>query len=148
MLILIKYWGYIGTAVGVALLCLFLHSLDVRRIELNHKEDLASLNKRAKAQCDNDKRITTEISNEYQKNLRAASDKRDALGRMYNDNTCVTVTASGVSGHNAASKDKGLHGKDGVSVGALRNYAFDAEQVGLQLDACQRFLGVLAKGKR
>lgn len=89
------------------------------------------------AQCAADKQVTTEVSRDYQKNL-AALRSRLAAHRVQPDR-CIAV-ARPATGHDAASGTGVAAGSNGVSSGALIEYAGDAEQYRLQLIACQQFV--------
>jgi hypothetical protein len=89
------------------------------------------------AQCAADKQVTTEVSRDYQKNL-AALRSRLAAHRVQPDR-CIAVART-PTGHDAASGAGVATGSNGVSSGALIEYAGDAEQYRLQLIACQQFV--------
>lgn len=88
--------------------------------------------------CNEVQETTREVSHDYQTKLANLNAKYAALKRMH---YCVPINVKTPGRRNATEGDKGLPRADGgITSEALREYARDAEQTGLQLDACQDFL--------
>lgn len=94
--------------------------------------------KASHSQCENDKLIAQEVSNDYQKKLSALDIKLRDLQRVY-ERTCIPIDR-GTGRRNAASSAGELPRSDGIPATALLEYAGDAERVRLRLIACQDFI--------
>jgi len=129
--------GAVGAAACAALWLLW--SLDVAQLELDHKNALAAQKQSLTEQCEKDKAITKEVSDELQTQL---DDVRSQLARAkrMQPNRCVPVLADPAKRDDATANDAQLHHTDGVYSDALLDFAYDAEVVGRQLDACQSFV--------
>jgi len=138
--LLIKYWQPILAAIVTALLALGAHKLDVYRINELHKSALKAQAEALIEQCEKDKKLTTEVSRDYQNNIANLNRKlADAKRMRASAETCVSITGT-TGGRDAAKEDTGLRGTHGVAAESLFDFSGDAEQVGLQLDACQAFI--------
>jgi hypothetical protein len=128
--------GAILTA-GVAFL---LHSFIVNGIKVEHALDLKNQALALNQQCDDDKALTREVSNGLQQKNRNLSAQLDRLKRVQPDRCIVPAPSKPPGRHDAAPPDPELSGQNGVTAGALYDFAADAEQTGLKLDACQSFI--------
>lgn len=107
-------------------------------VDPSHQHDLQALQTHLIDQCNASKRITEDVSHEYEVNLDRLHDRMAAL-RVQHAAKCLLVTKP-PSGDYASTGDKGLPKAYGIASQSLYDYGFDAEQVGQQLDACQRFI--------
>lgn len=90
------------------------------------------------AQCEADKKLTSEVSNGYQQKIAVLNRRLGELKRMH-QSVCVPV--AGTAGGRDATQGAGeLPRQNGIDAGSLYDYGSDAEQVGLRLDACQEFI--------
>ena len=129
----------IVTALVVGLLAYFLHTWSVARIEASNADALEDQKEALNGQCQKDKQITEETSHAYQTQLTALRDQLAAVKRLQ-PNRCIPTVAKPAFGYDAAPPHPGFPRADGVFTDDLYDFAADAEQVGLQLDACQGFV--------
>ena len=131
----------IASAVGATAcgLLWLLWTADVARLNKAHETALEAQRQSLVAQCEKDKAITKEVSDELQTQL---DDARSQLARAkrVQPNRCVPVLADPAKRNDATPGDTQLHHADGVYSDALLDFAYDAEVVGRQLDACQSFV--------
>jgi len=127
------------TALAVSALAYFLHTWSVARIEAHNAQALDDQKEALNGQCQKDKLITEETSREYQTQV---ADLRTQLAivKRVQPNRCVPTVARPASGRDANADHPGLPGADGVFTDDLYDFAADAEEVGLRLDACQAFI--------
>lgn len=133
----IIYTALIGAA-ACGLLWTF-WSIDAARLRHEKETALEAQRQSLVAQCEKDKQITKEVSDELQTQL---DDARAQLARAkrVQQNRCVPVLADPAKRDDATANDAQLHHTDGVYSDALLDFAYDAEVVGRQLDACQSFV--------
>lgn len=138
MIWILKNWAVILSSMATAALSYMLHSLDVNRIESNHRQELSKQATALNNECAKDKAITEGVSNEYQKHLGDLNKRYNALRVQHS--RCVAVSTSGAPyGHNATPTG-GLSKQNGVTSESLLEFARDCEQVRGQLIGCQSFL--------
>lgn len=140
MLLLLKYWQPILAAVLTAALSYGAHSLDVYRIEDNQRAALEQKATDDKKQCDDDKRITKEASDGFQKRLTDLSGQLDALKRVQPSRCIAVSTPVTACGRNAEASTGKHAGANGITSDALYDFAGQAEKYRLQLIACQSFI--------
>jgi hypothetical protein len=97
------------------------------------------------AQCEADKKLTSEVSNEYQKKITVLNRRVGELKRLHSA-VCVPIAGT-PGGHDAAEGAGKLPRPHGIAAGPLYDFGDDAEQVGLRLDACQDFVRRVWKKK-
>lgn len=99
-------------------------------------------------QCNNDKQITEEVSSEHQRQIIDLRNQLDSIKRV-RPNACIPVhVANSPSGHNDTPANSQFPKPDGsVDSYTLLDFAYDSEQIGLQLDACQNFIKATWKSK-
>ena len=126
-------------AYGVAFLAVFGGGWHVKGIIAEHSLESALSDQKTSmiAQCDADKKLTSEVSNDYQSKIEALNNRISSLKRL-RPAGCVPVTNS-ASGYHAptGSFDAGAHG---VTFESLIEYSGDAEKYRLQLIGCQDFI--------
>lgn len=133
-----KWITHIGVGAAVAVVAFLIHSFLVNRMEKSHAEALAALRTKLVSECDTQQKQTLEDGNALEANLVRA---RAELNRLRNQsNTCIVPRSESIGGTSGPSNDPGLSATYGITAFALREFAFDAEEVGLRLDACQAFL--------
>ena len=139
-----KHYAMIASAAGGAILAamagFLLHSFIVNGIQAKHALELKSQETALNKQCDDDKALTMEISNGLQQKNRNLATQLDRLKRVQPERCVVPAPSKPPGGHDAAPGDTELSGQHGVTAGALYDFAADAEQTGLKLDACQSFI--------
>lgn len=137
-------------AVLTALVAFGVHKLDVVRLEDKQIKALAAQQKQLVAACDKAQKITEEVSHDYQEQLYALGRQLDHLKRVRTTSQCVPTTG-GPAGRDGTPTGGKLSGTHGVRTDWLYDYAAKAEQVRLQLIACQNFIKkereIDAKGK-
>ena len=142
MLFLLNNWKSILCILATAALAFLLHSLDVYRIEAQHRVELEAQAKSLDAQCLKEKAVTEGVSNDYLEKLHALNSRYDSLRVQHG--RCVSVAASKPAVRDNATAAAELPRQDGKSVGltsdALFSFARDAEHVRLQLLGCQSFI--------
>lgn len=126
-------------AYGAAFLAVFGSGWHVRGIIAEHSLESALSDQKASliAQCDADKKITSEVSNDYQSKIQTLNNRIASLKRL-RPAGCVPIS-SPTSGHNeaAGNLDAGTHG---ITAESLIEYGGDAEKYRLQLIGCQDFV--------
>lgn len=138
MLLLLKYWQFLAGVAITAVIAWVLHSLVSGWSEARHQAALDAQEEALYSECAADKQITTEVSNEYQSQLVDLRRQLDAAKRL-RPSVRVPVTST-PGGRDAGAGDTQLPHADGVAAADLLDFAYDAEQVGRQLDACQGFI--------
>lgn len=92
------------------------------------------------AQCSAEKRITQEVSHDYQDKIAGLRRQLADLKRV-RPSMCVTVTgADAATGRDAAAGGGQPAGPDGVRSEFLYDFAAEAEEYRLRLIACQDFV--------
>lgn len=102
------------------------------------KSQLAAQEKAIVAKCEADKKLTSEVSNDYQQKI-AALNRRVGKLRRLQSSACVPVAGT-PGGHDATTGASELPRPHGIIAGSLYDFGSDAEQIGLRLDACQEFI--------
>lgn len=138
-LMLLKYWQPLAAAIATAALAWLLHSVDVHRLEAKHQRNLVSNAAAIQAECTADKRLTAEVSNDYQTRIAALNNELAAVKRL-RPSKCVVPTPIPAPGRNEATSRTKPAEEDGVTSDALYDFAGEAEQYRLQLIACQAFI--------
>jgi len=101
------------------------------------KSALASQQEALVKQCEDSKKITEEVSREYQSKISDLS-KRVAAYKLRKPPACVHVTNT-TSGNDGSPRG-GLVGTDAVNSESLTDYAELAEGYRLRLISCQNFV--------
>lgn len=141
----LTYWrqlaGFLVGLVVVSLIDGAVHRFQVAALEKSHAAQLEAQKADLMALCAKTKQTTEEVSHDYQNQL---STLRDQLARAkrVRPSTCIPVhVAQPAAGRDGAAQHPELPLADGgVAADALLDFAYDAEQVGRQLDACQSFI--------
>lgn len=134
---ILKYWKFgIGALLG-ALIMFGVSEARVWLLNASHEREMAKARQEIVAECEADKKLTEEVSHDYQTQI-AALNRRLADFKRVRRDVCVPVTDT------ASRRDDGAgagHASgDGLSAGTLYDYAGKAEQYRLQLVACQSFI--------
>jgi len=150
---LLKNWRVFLAGASVVAVCMGgWNEIRVGWLNASHASEIAKMKsaqveqeKNLKAACEESKKITEDVSNEFQKNL-AARDDALAAARKLLDRKCpvpvvVAKTSSGrdataCSGKPAGSDDKSA----GVDANALLDIAAEGEKYRIQLIGCQDFV--------
>ena len=136
---LLNNWKSIASAACAIVLCFGLHMLAVHALEVKHRAALVTQQIKMITSCEADKRITLETSYDYEQSLSVLAD-RLVDARRVSKHVCVVPTSKPAARHNDAAPDTRFSETYGVPATAFIDYAGDAEAVGLQLDATQRFI--------
>ena len=110
-----------------------------KRLESRLKEQEALLI----GQCNEQKKLTEEVSNDYQKKLSAANRKLADLKRMYS-NTAVPVTGK-ADGLDAAAGGAKLSGKNGIAASSLFELAGECEKERQKVIGLQNYINRVIK---
>lgn len=94
-------------------------------------------------QCEADKAITEDVSNDYQNSI---ANLRRQLDRLRRDTHCVPIQPSGPSGVPADTGGQ-LSGRNGLSSGWLYDFAGRAEQDRLTAKSCVSFMDKLYQSR-
>lgn len=129
-----KLISYIAAFLAGASLGWYVHT---RIAESTLKSALASQQEALVKQCEDSKKITEEVSREYQNKI-AALNSRVADLRM-RPAKCLPVTKP-TAGHDGKTNGAESIRPHGVDAGFLIDYAAEAEKYRLQLIACQEFV--------
>ncbi|TXH13848.1 MAG: hypothetical protein E6R03_10620 [Hyphomicrobiaceae bacterium] len=130
----------IPTFILTALVAFALHTLDVSSIEKRNAKEIEDVKVSLTAQCEQDKQLTSEVSDEYQSQISNLNDQLAKLKRLRRQAPdCVPVASQADSGH-ADTERAELTGKNGLRSEWLLDYAAEAEQYRLQLKSCQDFI--------
>lgn len=129
--------------VVTAVVALGLHSLSINRIERTQEKALADLQIKIEERCEAEKKLTEGIAHDLQSKVSDLNSRVANLKRLRPSN-CVPITPDAARVRNEKTGDAGLPRSNGGALGiesdALFDFARDAEEVGLQLDACQDFI--------
>jgi hypothetical protein len=135
MLSLIRFWQLgVGALAGLALAW----CVNVLILQPMHTAEIERLRNDLIAQCEADKKITSEVSNELQKRLAGLNNRLATLKRVQ-PSACVPVT-NAASGHDATAAAGQPVRAHGINAASLYDFAGEAEQYRLQLIACQDFI--------
>lgn len=143
--LLLRYWQPAASAVIAGAIvysfCHFVYTWRIERIENEHKAELVAQQERLVAECAKDKQITTEVSHDYQNQIADLRGQLAAVKRV-RPSACIPVHVAKPTGGRDAATGNGQLSRPyaGVDSDDLFDFAFDAEQVGRQLDACQSFI--------
>lgn len=133
---ILKYWRFgVGGAVG-ALIMFGVMQIRVGLIDASYALKIENTRKAAIAQCEEDKKLTKDVSHEYQSQISDLNRRLADLKRVRY--ACLPVTDP--SGGRDAAPRAGHAGGNAVDTGTLYDYAGRAEQYRLQLIACQTFI--------
>lgn len=117
-----------------------LHKGSVATLELKHEKALESQKDTLNAECNKDKQIAMEVSNETQEALARVRKQLDAVKRVQ-PNRCVPTPARPAGGADAAEADAKLRQQNGVYSDTLYDFAGEVEQeAGTPLDKLQQFV--------
>jgi hypothetical protein len=105
-------------------------------IEAFHERELSSQASELQAHCEEEKKITKDVSHEYQTKLSSLNAQLARLKRVQS-HCIVPGTAGGRDGEAERGKPSG---PDGVSTAWLLEFAGEAERYRLQLISCQDFI--------
>jgi len=90
-------------------------------------------------QCLEDKKITNEVSNEYQNQLSISNTELDHFKRMFREATCINIASPSSQPYD--STKEGKHGQpNGLRSDWLLDYAGEAEGYRLQVIGLQNFI--------
>jgi hypothetical protein len=117
------------------------------RLAVKHAEELKAQEKALVADCQADKKITREVSDDFQKKNRLLNKHIDDLNRVHNPSAICVPVAGAAGGSDGAAAGAGPAGAHGVNAGALLAFAGEAERYRLQLIACQEFITRTWKAK-
>lgn len=129
-----KMISYLAAFLAGLSLGWYIHS---RIAESMLKSALASQQEALVKQCEDDKKITTEVSREYQNKIADLNSRVAALRMRPAKCLPVTKPAAGYDGKTSGTEPIRPHG---VDAGFLIDYAAEAEKYRLQLIACQEFV--------
>lgn len=117
-----------------------LHNVVVTAIELKHQSDLTKQAEALNEQCNKDKQLTMEVSNETQSRLADLQRQLAAVKRVQ-PNRCVPIASHPTGGNDADQADTKLRQQNGVYSDTLYDFAGEAEQdSGIPLDNLQQFV--------
>lgn len=135
-----KYWQIGVGALLMAILAFGLHSCDVKRIDDMNKDALAKQVMQDQTQCDEQKKLTQEVSNDYEKKIAALNSRHAAdISKLRVNNTCAIVAVP-TSGYNASSGANGLSRNVGIQAWDIIDSAAACDKNTEQLMACQAFI--------
>lgn len=116
-----------------------LHSLDVYRLEDNHRAELSELTGKLKAQCEQDKEITAHASQDYQQKITSLNAQLAKL--RLRPATCIPVSTLQPSSIPNGANSAGINARPhGINDSALYEYAGDCEQYRLKTIGLQDFI--------
>ena len=124
------------TAAITAVVALGLHEIDVSFIKAGQVNALQSLQSALVSQCNADKKITQEVSHDYEIQIASVNARLDSLRQHP---TCVPI-ASTTTGNNAATNLTRPNKPNGIDSSALYDYAGDYAKERLKLIGCQKFI--------
>ncbi len=139
---------FLGTKTGMAaiggslvtlLVAWGLHSGVVGIMKMRHANELRMQKETLIEQFEKQKKVTEEVSNEYQKQITNLN-SRVATLRSVRPTQCIVPASTPTDGHNAGTSGSGHAGQNGVTTSALYEYAGDAERYRIQLTSCQTFI--------
>ena len=135
--LVLRYWKFGVGALAGALIMYGAIEVRVWVINAAHALEIESTKRSVIEQCEEDKKLTLEVSNAYQIELSDLNRRLVDLKRVQRD-VCVPV-ADPASGRDA-SAGAGHVERNGILAGTLYDYAGTAEQYRRQLMACQSFI--------
>jgi len=135
-----------GGAVAAFALSFLLHTVDVNRIESNHRAEMAKQKTDLETAFAADKKLTEENSRAYQKQVSNLTRKLADAKRLLPSRCVVPVTGQASGGNRGATG--GINARlDGVSSDALIDYAGECERYRLQVISLQDFINQVWEGK-
>ena len=129
-------WKWLFSSFATFAFCFMLHKIDMSFVNAAHLRNIAVAETKQIVICNQQKAITTEVSHDYQSKIADLNRRVSQLKRV---RSCVPIEGSPATGHDAAGGNK-LHGPHGVPSDALIDFAAEAEQTRLKLNACQSFI--------
>lgn len=140
-LFIFNNWRTIAAVLATLSLSYILHRLDVYRLEDRHRAAIAQQADSIQNECKAAQAVTEGVSRDYQNALSDLSNQLASAKRL-RPNACVVVhppaPPCGRDGSTAPTK---FSGSDvGIARFDLLDFSHDAEQVRLQLKACQSFV--------
>lgn len=128
------------TAFLTFILCLGLHEWDAYRLEDKYRNQEQADLAKVSNQCEEQKKLTEGVANDFQTKLTAANNRLDALKRV-RPASCVTVSTSSTSGGSHGQAGQPEHaGQNGVTSDALYDYAGQCEKYRLQVISLEDFI--------
>lgn len=137
----LRYWKEIAAALGasalsVALMWVMWGVSDAAHAAAFQKE-LASVTSIERKACAEAQAKAEEASHDYQVSVAALNDRLNRLKRV--QSRCIALAGEGSSRPDAASRDEGLSGGNGIRTEWLYDFAGRCEQTARQLDSLQNF---------
>jgi len=138
---MINNWRTIAAALAVLSLSYILHRLDVYRLEDRHRAALAQQADSIQNECKAAQLVTQEVSRDYQ-NAIVDLNGQLASAKRLRPNACIAVHKPNPPCRcDGSTTSTEFSGSDvGVARFDLLDFSRDAEQVRLQLKACQKFV--------
>lgn len=129
----------IASIILTVLLCWALHNIQISRLEKKYRQALITQAVTLKAECDKEKQLTMEVSNDLQDKLADLRDQLDNAKRVQ-PNRCVPVAAGSSRRPDVFTQNAQLSDANGVYSDDLLDFAAECEQTGRQLDGLQGFV--------
>lgn len=138
---LLKFWQIVVGAVVMAFIAYGIHSFLMWRAESSFNASLESQRTNIQNMCKSAQKVTEDASHEYQTQIADLNMQLDAAKRM-RPHGCVPIHPSNATGghHDTSGNSQLPNTYAGVDSNDLLDFAYDAEQVGRRLDACQSFV--------
>lgn len=128
----------IGVILGLGM-AILAYKAPLVGIQASHKRALEKQVTELTNQCEDQKKITEEVSHEYQKKLNALNVQLARLKRV--QPRCIIPNRTNPTpGHDGSAQPRELAGSHGISTEWLIDYAGEAERYRLQLISCQDYV--------
>ena len=137
MVFLLKYWKFGIGALAGALIMYGAMELRVWYINTLHDAEINNVRTSIIKQCEDDKKLTKDVSNEYQNQISDLNIRLIELKRV-RPSVCIPITRTPFK-CDAGSRSGHVDG-NGVTSTALYDFAGKAERYRRQLIACQSFI--------
>lgn len=132
-------WLPIGLGFAAASIIGFgIHTISASWTEAKHQRELTEQREQLIASCEADKKITQEVSSEYQSKIRSLNNQLARLKRVQPH--CILPETNPSGGHNGTAAGKLVPSGNGVNTEYLYDFAARAEETRLKLLGCQDFI--------
>lgn len=142
---ILKYWKFCVGALAGAIIMYGVSEARLWFINAAHAREIENTRRSVLEQCEEDKKLTQEISNEYQKQIYDLGRRLTELRRLQ---PALCIPIAGATGGRDAAAGAGPVDGNGIFAGTLYDFAGTAEQYRRQLIACQSFITRTWEAKR
>jgi hypothetical protein len=133
-------WKLFAGFAGALALAWVMHTAHVSVLERRHEAAMAEQSKTFAEQCAQEKKITQEVSRDYQTKISQLRTDLAAVSKRLRQTMPNMQPTDPTGGRDAAPSRPKYVAKNGADIDALVGFAAEAEGYRLQLTACQQFI--------